>query len=123
MPLTQQLFDSISITPHHQVYYPSSMSKSFYSATESLESRFCKPEDEWDPREVDENGLVWDEFAGNDQSKLFGIFSHCQMNKEQHEVVQVNRVVLLQIGENGFNDEGGIQRYNSTRRLKKLRFD
>ena len=52
-------------------------------------------------------GLLWDDFAGSKQSKIFGIYTHCQLGEEEIiDILNSNKVLLLQVGENGFNDEG-----------------
>jgi hypothetical protein len=53
------------------------------------------------------DGKIWDYFAGSEKSKVFGIFTHCQMSQEAIEAISFSdRIVLLQVGENGFNDTG-----------------
>jgi len=62
---------------------------------------------EFEPEQITADNKVWDDFAGFKQSKMFGFFTHCQWSKEEiEEELSPNKVVLLQIGENGFNDEG-----------------
>ncbi|NRA63430.1 MAG: DUF1963 domain-containing protein [Pseudobacteriovorax sp.] len=56
---------------------------------------------------VSDDGLVWDDFAGSETSKIFGIPTHCQWPFSiVKEKIDDDFIVLLQFGENGFNDEG-----------------
>ncbi|WP_413512827.1 hypothetical protein [Myroides odoratus] len=37
--------------------------------------------------------------------KTFGVFTHCQLSKEEiEEVIASDKLVLFQVGENEFND-------------------
>ncbi len=60
-------------------------------------------EDEFD----DDDELEWNYFAGTERSKIFGIYTNCQLQEEEiEEITFSDKLVLLQVGENGFNDEG-----------------
>ena len=38
---------------------------------------------------------------------MFGIYTHCQLDQEEIEQITLsNKVLLIQVGENDFNDEG-----------------
>lgn len=77
------------------------------SETESWIERFRKPEGEWEIKRANKKGFLWDEFGGTSRSKLFGIFTHCQKSQEEVEnITNSDKILLLQIGENEFNDEG-----------------
>ena len=71
---------------------------------ESFEERF-RLKGERDPQDAPDR--VWDEFAGSNKSKVWGIFTHCQLDQQDVEdIVTDGKLVLLQVGEDGFNDEG-----------------
>ena len=55
---------------------------------------------------------------------MFGIFTHCQYGqKEIEEITFSNKVVLLQVGETGFNDEGVFNVTIDKEDLRNLNFD
>jgi uncharacterized protein YwqG len=73
---------------------------------------------------VNKNGKVWDETAGSEKSKIFGIFTHCQYSQEEiEEIVFSDRVLLLQVGENEFNDEGVFSVLIDINDLRRRIFD
>jgi hypothetical protein len=92
---------------------------------EDLRTCDCNSEyQEFTKEDITPDGKVWDDFAGCKQSKLFGIFTHCQWNKEEiEEQTFSNEMVLLQIGENGFNDEGVFTVTIPKEDLKKNNFN
>ncbi len=62
--------------------------------------------DQLEELELNSEGKAWDYFEGCDQSRLFGVYTHCQCNEAEKLHVMETHRVLLQFGENGFNDEG-----------------
>jgi len=75
----------------------------------------------WDDR-FDERGR-WDGFSGSESSKLFGAPVHCQWSREEVEAILLSgKQVLLQIGENGFNDEGVFSVFIDQNDLAKRNF-
>ena len=83
----------------------------------------------WPDTEVwDENYIekfkAGSEFTGAEKSKVFGIFTHCQCDIEEiGSVAFSDKIVLLQVGENGFNDEGVFSVLISENDLAKKVFD
>lgn len=98
----------IRITKEHKDnFFMGILITNLYSDTESFSERFREAEDEWEKEYANENGKVWDHFAGSEKSKIFGIYTHCQYGQEEVEKITLSdKLLLLQIGENGFNDEG-----------------
>ncbi len=83
---------------HEDHFFEGVLIKDIFSDQETFAERINLDADE------DEQ---WDYFAGSERSKIFGIFTHCQKQKEEIEAItHSEQVVLLQVGENGFNDEG-----------------
>ena len=57
-------------------------------------------------------------------SKIFGIYTYCQYEQDEiEEITFSDKIILLQIGENGFNDEGVFCVTIPKEDLKKLNFD
>ena len=82
------------------------------------------PTDNWDLEHKNKDGKHWDYFAGSDKSKIFGIYTHCQYRQDEIERITFSdRVLLLQVGENGFNDEGVFSVTIDRIDLKNLNFD
>jgi len=79
-----------------------------YECEEGFRTCDCNSdENEYTLDQITEDGKVWDDFAGAKQSKMFGFFNHCQWSQEEvEEVIFSDKVLLLQIGEEGFNDSG-----------------
>lgn len=85
------------VVEHESDFFSGKLIDKISADTETLNERY----------EDGEDGKDWDYFAGSKRSKIFGIFTHCQCSEEQIvEQALSNQTVLLQIGENGFNDEG-----------------
>lgn len=111
------------VKDHDDNFFEGVLIKEAFASTEKLSSRYREPEDEYEEEDANEEGILWDFFEGSETSKIFGIFTHCQMQEEQIlEVVNSNKVVLLQIGENGFNDEGVFSVLIDKDDLKALNF-
>ena len=115
----------IRITKEHEDnFFSGVLVDKIIADTETFEERFREPEDEWDKEHVNEFGKLWDDFAGSEKSKIFGIFTNCQLGQENIEKITFSDyVLLLQIGENGFNDEGVFSVTIPKEDLKKLNFD
>lgn len=112
------------VKDHEDHFFEGVLIKEAFKAKEKLSSRYRIPQDDYEEKEANEEGVLWDYFEGGETSKIFGIFTHCQAHEEEIlEVVHSNRVVLLQIGENGFNDEGVFSVLIDRDDLKNLNFD
>ena len=113
------------IVEHEDNFFSGVLIERIVASSETWNSRFREPEDDWEEEQfADERGLVWDCFEGCDSSKIFGIPTHCQWLQEDIErIIKEDKLVLLQIGENGFNDEGVFSVFISKENLKKRCFD
>lgn len=111
------------IVEHDNNFYTGVLVDKIFPATETMEHRFTEEE------AVDDDGNdiyinEWDYFAGTEKSKIFGIYTHCQYSQEEiEEITFSDKVLLLQVGENGFNDEGVFSVSISKEDLKNLNFD
>lgn len=95
------------IREHEDDFYAGMLVDQIFADTETLSERFRDPEDEDEHEYANIDGKVWDDFAGSDKSKMFGIYTHCQLGQEAIERMTFSdKVLLLQVGENNFNDEG-----------------
>ncbi len=95
------------VREHDDNFYTGILIDKIWSDTEEWEERYRDPEDEWDNKHKNKNGKLWDDFAGSEKSKIFGIYTHCQYGETEIEKITFSdTILLLQIGENGFNDEG-----------------
>jgi uncharacterized protein YwqG len=114
---------SRKIVEHDDNFFEGILIESFYADVEKWEDRFREPEEESEKEYANEDGKLWDSFAGSDQSKIFGIYTHCQYGQEEIEKITFSdRVLLLQVGENGFNDEGVFSVLISRSDLKNRNF-
>lgn len=87
------------IRVHEEDFFSGKLIDQVYADTESFSERFVS--------EIPNDVKTWDDFAGSEKSKLFGIFTHCQYTeKEIEDITFSDHLLLLQVGENGFNDEG-----------------
>src|SRR5262249_51603523 len=94
------------IVDHREDFFRGTLIADAWKETETLDERFREPEDESEKEYAEENGLVWDCFAGTKKSKIFGIYTHCQYDMDQvMQITRSDKVLLLQIGED-FNDDG-----------------
>lgn len=94
-----------TINEHTDHFFLGVLIDEIYADTESMDERFREPEDEDEEEEA--GGKIWDYFAGSDRSKIFGIYTHCQASAgEIAAITYSDKILLLQVGENGFNDEG-----------------
>lgn len=95
------------IKEHEDNFFSGMLVDQIYTDTEKLSERLRDPEDENEKEYANKDGKLWDDFAGSDKSKIFGIYTHCQLGREEIEAITFSdKVLLLQIGENDFNDEG-----------------
>ncbi|MBE8715535.1 DUF1963 domain-containing protein [Sphingobacterium hungaricum] len=107
---------------HEDNFYSGVLVDQIIAETETLEERFKEPE--YDDEDVDEDGQVWDYFLGTEKSKIFGIYTHCQYSQEEiEEITFSDTILLLQIGENGFNDDGVFSVTIPKEDLKNLNFE
>jgi len=102
------------IVEHEDNFYDGVLIDKIFTETETLAERYAEEDGE----------KFWDYFEGSEKSKIFGIYTNCQMQEEEiEEVVFSNKVVLLQVGEGGFNDEGVFSVLINKDDLKKRNFD
>jgi len=112
------------IKEHEDNFFSGMLVDEIFAGTETLAERFRDAEDEEEEEDVNEDGKLWDYFAGSDKSKIFGIYTHCQASQEEIEQIAFSdKVVLLQVGENDFNDEGVFSVLISRSDLEKRNFD
>ena len=62
--------------------------------------------EEWDEEGGDDEDENDGAFRSADESRVFGDFVHVQWSPEERAAASAGEVVLLQIGEGDFNDEG-----------------
>ncbi len=111
------------VKDHEDNFFEGVLIKEAFATTEKLSDRYRDPEDEYEEEDANDDGLIWDYFEGSETSKIFGIFTHCQAQEQQIlDVVNSDKLVLLQIGENGFNDEGVFSVLIELEDLKALNF-
>lgn len=105
---------------HEDNFFSGVLIDKIYAETETLEERFRELEED----EANDDGKVWDCFLGTEKSKMFGIYTHCQLQQEEiEEITFSDNILLLQVGENGFNDEGVFSVTIPREDLKNLNFD
>lgn len=110
------------IVEHEDHFFSGVLINEVFPDTENFSERLREPEYEWD--NINTEGKVWDDFAGSNRSKIFGIYTHCQMGQEEIEAITYSdKVLLLQIGTNGFNDEGVFSVLIPRQDLEQLNFD
>lgn len=112
------------IQEHEDNFFMGVLLADIYADTETMEERFRDPEDDDEKDDANEEGKIWDYFAGTDKSKIFGIFTHCQASEEEIAAITFSdKLLLLQVGENGFNDEGVFSVLIAKTDLKNRNFD
>lgn len=90
-----------TVREHEDNFFAGQLIGRFFAETETLAERYGPGEDD-DPDDYP----GWNDFAGSRKSKLFGIYTHCQLSEEEiKEITFSDDVLLLQVGED-FNDEG-----------------
>jgi uncharacterized protein YwqG len=96
-----------TIKEHEDFFFLGVLVDKIYADTETMSQRLREPENEWEKKHVNNEGKFWDYFSGSEKSKMFGIYTHCQLEQRRIEAITFSdKVLLLQIGTNGFNDEG-----------------
>jgi uncharacterized protein YwqG len=103
-----------TVREHEDNFFSGTLIDKIFPSSENWDDRFSIDEEEEDEEDEDgeedkeDNGKPsWNYFAGSDQSKIFGIFTHCQFSQQEiEEIASSDELVLFQVGENGFNDEG-----------------
>jgi uncharacterized protein YwqG len=101
------------IKEHEDNFFMGVLVDKVFADTETMEERFDKEEEQ-----------EWDYFAGTEKSKIFGIYTHCQYSEEEIAAITFSdKVLLLQIGEYGFNDEGVFSVLILKADLEKRNFD
>ena len=85
------------IVEHGDNFFDGVLIDKIFAETETLSERYDEEDGE----------KIWNYFAGSEKSKIFGIYTNCQLQEDEiEEIAFSNKVVLLQVGEGGFNDEG-----------------
>jgi len=138
---------------HEEDFFSGVLIDQIFADTETFEERYGEEEDDYDDEEEldeedldeeeldedefddeeeideedefdDEEELEWNYFAGAERSKIFGIYTNCQLQEEEiEEITFSDKLVLLQVGENGFNDEGVFSVLIPKEDLKNLNFE
>lgn len=70
--------DDAYVSHHEMQFFEGVLIKEMFSDQETFAERLNLDADE------DEQ---WDHFAGSERSKIFGIFTHCQKQKEEIEAI------------------------------------
>ncbi|RZJ87926.1 MAG: DUF1963 domain-containing protein [Hymenobacter sp.] len=95
------------VREHEEDFFAGVLIDYAFATTESLASRYREPEDEEEVSEANADGKLWDYFAGSERSKIFGIYTNCQLQEEEIlAIAESDHILLLQVGEGNFNDEG-----------------
>ncbi|MDR0661388.1 MAG: DUF1963 domain-containing protein [Prevotellaceae bacterium] len=109
---------------HNDNFWDGVLIDKIFAETETFAERFVEPEDEEDEEYTNEDGLMWVYFEGSEKSKIFGIYTNCQYYQDEiEEIMSSNKVVLLQVGEAGFNTEGVFSVLIDKNDLKNKAFD
>jgi len=112
------------IVEHNDNFWDGVLINQIFTETETLSERYVEPEDEEDEEDLNEDGKMWGYFEGSEKSKIFGIYTNCQLVEEEIlEILLSNKIVLLQIGEDGFNDEGVFSVLIDKDDLKNQKFE
>ena len=111
------------VREHEEDFFAGVLIDHAFATTESLASRYREPEDEEEVSEANAEGRVWDYFAGSERSKIFGIYTNCQFEEAGVlAIVESDHILLLQVGEGTFNDEGVFSVLIPEEALKKRDF-
>ncbi|MEM1115534.1 MAG: DUF1963 domain-containing protein [Bacteroidota bacterium] len=111
------------VVPHDDNFYVGRLVAGAHADTEHWSERFDDDLVDLDDGSV---GTVteWDSFGGSDRSKMLGWPVHCQWQQEEIEAeIEAGKVVLVQFGEAGFNDEGVFSVLIAWDDLAARRFD
>jgi len=113
-----------TIVEHEDNFFYGVLIDQIYADIDLWSDRYYLPEEDYEEDDADEEGYYWDYFGGSLRSKIFGIFSHCQLGKEEiEEVMNSDKIVLFQVGENDFNDDGVFSVLIPKADLEQLNFD
>ncbi|SHM00794.1 DUF1963 domain-containing protein [Hymenobacter psychrotolerans] len=106
-----------TIKEHEECFWNGKLITNFSTETETMSERF-------DPSSIeDEDDTGWGYFAGSEKSKIFGIYTHCQLQQEEiEEIAFSSKTLLLQIGED-FTEEGVLSVLIEREDLRNLIFD
>ena len=63
------------IKEHEDNFFSGMLVDEVFAGTETLSERFYEAEDEEEMEDANEDGMLWDYFAGSDKSKIFGIYT------------------------------------------------
>jgi uncharacterized protein YwqG len=85
------------VKEHTDLFFYGKIVKEYKIDTETIETRY----------EINEGKREWNYFKGDELSKIYGIYSNCQASEKEiiNFMEDENRILLLQIGSNYF-DEG-----------------
>lgn len=112
------------ICEHKDNFYKGTLVDKIFEDTESFSERFRDADDDDDEEDVTKEGKIWDGFLGSDKSKIFGIYTHCQYDLEEiEEIAFSDKILLLQVGTNGFNEEGVLSVLIDKEDFKNRNFD
>lgn len=113
-----------TINEHEDNFFLGVLVDKIYADEEVFSDRFREAEDEWEKEHANKDGKLWDDFAGSDKSKIFGIYTHCQYGQQEIEKITFSdKLLLLQVGDNGFNDVGVFSVLISRQDLINKNFD
>ncbi|GAA4023445.1 hypothetical protein GCM10022409_04120 [Hymenobacter glaciei] len=106
-----------TIKEHEEPFYDGRIIANCSNESETLAERF-------DPSLIEDEGDTgWDYFTGSEKSKVFGIYTHCQLEQEEiEEITFSSKIILLQIGED-FTEEGVLSVLIEREDLQNLVFD
>ena len=92
---------------HEEMFFAGVLIDRVFADTEQLSARYREPEFDDERDYVNEAGKIWDDYAEGEKSKLFGIYTNNQWDEAAiRAILDSDDVVLLQVGEGEFNDEG-----------------
>ncbi|WP_139921776.1 DUF1963 domain-containing protein [Hymenobacter sp. DG01] len=90
-----------TVQEHEDNFFEGRLIGRFFAETETLAERYGPGEED-----DEDDWPGWNDFAGSKKSKLFGIYTHCQLSEEEIKAITFSdQILLLQVGED-FNDEG-----------------
>ncbi len=113
-----------TIKEHEDNFFDGVLIDKVFADAETMNERFREPKDDWDRKHINAEGKIWNDFAGYEKSKIFGIYTHCQYDQEDIEKITFSdKILLLQVGEGGFNDEGVFSVLISKKDLENKIFD
>lgn len=109
---------------HEKMFFEGVLVDKVFASTESIEDRYREPEDEDEKEYANASGKIWDDYAESKKSKIFGIYTHCQWEEDEiMEIINSEKLILLQVGVGDFNDEGVFSVLIDKEDLKNKNFD